>query len=281
MNFEIFIFHQQKIKRASGNLTDETLTLKNSSKKLLLKNNKKEKPIVLDDDEAMLEPDYLPVSNTSDKHHHQPTDIADIIADSVGEEQRFSPSFHPNSGPYGGRITPTVAPVSPTQPSSTSFRSRRPSLFSSTKNNRQNQRTPFVADNFNEFVDGENSLLGSGNFDVLGGGVFRDTIDYQRPYVNNPPPQYFPPGSPSPPPIIQSEIFRTPQQPFFPSNHPSPPPVGDQFGAFIPPIKTSINNNNNNKYANIPNFPSSFFNDDDFFSNFRDFADVNQDYRNK
>lgn len=260
-------------------MTEETLTLKNSSKRLL--KNKKEKPIVLEDDEAMLEPDFSPV-NRSDSHH-QPTDIADIIADSVGEEQRFSPSFLPNSGPYGGRLTPTVAPVSPPPPGPASFRSRRPSSVGSfsTKSNRQNQRTPYVADNFNEFVDGENSLLGSGNFDVLGGGVFRDTNDYQRPYVNSQP-QYFPPSSPTPSPVIQ-DTYR-PHQPFFPSNYPSPPPqIGDQFGAFVPPIKQSINNNPgsvNNNYGNIPNFPSSFFNDDDFFSNFRDFADVNQDYRN-
>ncbi|XP_059351708.1 uncharacterized protein LOC130689569 isoform X2 [Daphnia carinata] len=264
----------QKSKRAtpSGNLTNDPLP-KNLSKR------NKNKPIVLEDDEAMLEPDFSPIKRSS----KQPTDIADIIADSVGEEQRFNPTFHPNNGPYGR--APAPAPANPPSVPTSSFRSRRPSSVGSSPSNknRQNQRSPYVADQFNEFVDGENGLLGSGNFDVLGGGVFRDTVDYQRPYVSSQP-QYYPPSSPAPP--LQHDTFR-PHQPFFPSVQQSPP-IGDQFGNFVPPLKPSLhqqqgphnNNNNNNNYGNVPTFPSSFFNDDDFFSNFRDFADVNQDYRN-
>lgn len=229
---------------------------------------------MLEDDEAMLEPDFSPIKRSS----KQPTDIADIIADSVGEEQRFNPTFHPNNGPYG-RV-PSSAPVSPAPVSASSFRARRPSSVGSSpvNKNRQNQRSPYVADQFTEFVDGENGLLGSGNFDVLGGGVFRDTVEYQRPYVTAQP-QYFPPSSPAPP----QDTFR-PHQPFFPSVQQSPP-IGDHFGNYVPPLKPSVHQqqappSHNNNYGNVPNFPSSFFNDDDFFSNFRDFADVNQDYRN-
>lgn len=213
---------------------------------------------MLEDDEAMLEPDVPSVNKRSGK---EPTDIADIIADSAGSEQRFNPTFHPNNGPYGRFPAPSIPPATngrtrrPTTPAAAAAAAAGPS-----GNNRQAQRTPYA--NQFEFVD-DNSLLGSGNFDVLGGGVFRDTTDY-RPYINSNAAQFYPPSPPT------QDTFR-PNQQFYPLGQ----PPSQQLGNFAPqPIQQ-----NQPPAYNTPSYPTSFF-DDDFFSNFRDFADVNQDYRN-
>ena len=203
----------------------------------------------------MLEPD-IPSPNR--RSSRQPTDIADIIADSVGAEQRYNPVFHPNSGPYGRFPSPPANPVP-------SGRSRRPSSIGHSSGNRNLQRSPYTSQF--EFVD-DNSLLGSGNFDVLGGGVFRESGDYNRPYSNNNNNNnYYPPAPPA------HDNFR-PHQQFYPLEQPPSQQLGN-FGPQQPPAQHPPSNNN----YNVPSYPTSFF-DDDFFSNFRDFADVNQDYRN-
>lgn len=202
----------------------------------------------------MLEPD-LPLETK--RTNKQPTDIADIIADSTGAEQRFTPTFHPNNGPYGRYPSPQVNAPAPAP-----ARSRRPnSQPVGPTGTRQAQRVQF--NNQFEFVD-DNSLLGSGNFDVLGGGVFRDTTDY-RPYINTNA-QYYPPSPPA------QDTFR-PNQQFYPLGQPPSQQLGN-FGPQQPPIPQQ-----QPPAYNVPSYPTSFF-DDDFFSNFRDFADVNQDYRN-
>lgn len=232
-------------------------TVTNSRTERRLRNKNRPSVSLVADDEAMLEPDLpSPVKRSSNK---LPTDIADIISDSVGSEQRFNPSFYPNNGPYG-QYAPYTSTNSPLPPA----RSRRPSLTSigagpSYKNRPNNNRQQYPSQV--EFVD-DNSLLGSGNFDVLGGGVFRDGNNY-KPYTNNYNQQYYPPSPPAP------ETYH-PQQPYY-----SPP--SQQLGHFAPQ-QSPIQHQSPINY-NEPNYPTSFF-DDDFFSNFRDFADVNQDYRN-
>lgn len=199
----------------------------------------------------MLEPDDPVVEKKARSGRKLPTDIQDIIADakssdvdSVGAEQRFSPTFFPTNGPYGRYPAP--------QPAVPTGRARRPvgPPAPVPQKNRYLERSPY-SDQL-DFVD-DNSLLGSGNFDVLGGGYFRDAGDY-RPSYNS----YYAPTAPVAP-------YNPPSRPYYPVQNPSPPAF--QFRPIPAPPQQN------------ENYPTSFF-DDDFFSNFRDFADVNQDYRN-
>lgn len=47
-----------------------------------------------------------------------------------------------------------------------------------------------IENTFNTNVDQDNSILGSGNFEILKGGTFYDKDDYLRPYSNNKPPSH-------------------------------------------------------------------------------------------
>lgn len=187
------------------------------------------------DDEAFLEPD-LPSSGIS-RSDHQPTDIADII-DSETAEQRFLNTFQPSHGAFGRPIRPLPPPVPrrsppvPIKPSKPLPPSIRPAA-----------RSPYVS-GYEPIAD--NSLLGSGNFEVLSGGVYRDSSDYHP--VNN---------------YNNYNNYNT-------NNY-----NNNNYNT------NNYNNNYNNNYQQpgTPDYPTSFF-DGDFFSNFRDFADVNQDYRN-
>lgn len=223
--------------------------------------------VVIDGDEALLELDDPVAEKSGRSSRRLPTDIQDIIADvtstkdvdSVGQEQRLSPAFFPTNGPYGR--FPAPAPV-PQQPPVPTGRSRRPAGPPAVaQKNRNVQRSPY-ADQL-DFVD-DNSLLGSGNFDVLGGGFFRDPGEYRPLYGN-----YYAPATPYAPPT-------RPSSGFFPAHQLGPPssPPSFQFHPIpAPPPPPQQQHHHNGNYQ------TSFF-DDDFFSNFRDFADVNQDYRN-
>merc|ERR1712079_951310 len=48
----------------------------------------------------------------------------------------------------------------------------------------------YTVDNTYATIEQENSILGSGNFDILKGGTFYDKDDYLRPYSNNKPPRH-------------------------------------------------------------------------------------------
>lgn len=48
----------------------------------------------------------------------------------------------------------------------------------------------YAIDNSYATVDQDNSILGSGNFEILKGGTFYDKDDYLRPYSNNKPPRH-------------------------------------------------------------------------------------------
>lgn len=214
----------------------------------------------------MLEPDEPVADKKGRSARKLPTDIQDIIGDvtssdvdSIGQEQRFSPAFFPTNGPYGRFPAP--------QPAAPTGRARRPvGPAAVAQKSRNLLRSPY-SDQL-DFVD-DNSLLGSGNFDVLGGGFFRDPGEY-RPLYNN----YYSP-SPAGPYVPPSR----PSSGFFPAHQVPPqqlaPPASFQFHPIpAPPSPPPQQQHNNND-----NYQTSFF-DDDFFSNFRDFADVNQDYRN-
>ena len=213
----------------------------------------------------MLEPDTPKA--TSSIRKTKPTDIADIIDDLIVSEQRFSPSFEftPNQGPYGpqgpqGRYfrPPAVIPAPQVNP-------RRPlaAIAPTLPNNNRpqyQQRTP-LKPQF-EFVD-DNSILGSGQFDILTGGVYRDQSNDLQKFNNN----YFT----TPNNLRQLTPGSSPftQQPTLPPSNQSPSIYSQQQN----------HHHNNNPPSNFNPFLNSFFGDDDFFSNFRDFADVNQDYR--
>jgi len=48
-----------------------------------------------------------------------------------------------------------------------------------------------VSDNsYNSLAEQDNSILGSGNFEILKGGTFYDKDDYLRPFSNNRPPKH-------------------------------------------------------------------------------------------
>ena len=136
-----------------------------------------------DDDEAYLEADLLP--NSSGRI---PTDIADIIADSATSEQRLAPSgFRPNS-PFGRNSASGFKPFAPQggaaarrPPSSGAKRQRVPQ-----RGHVRSRGAPPPAPRANpsssqhrkphsvqELEISSNSLVGSGNFDVLSGGIFR------------------------------------------------------------------------------------------------------------
>merc|ERR1712079_473580 len=47
----------------------------------------------------------------------------------------------------------------------------------------------YTVDNSYANIEQQNSILGSGNFEILKGGTFYDKDDYLRPYSNNKPPR--------------------------------------------------------------------------------------------
>lgn len=218
------------------------------------------------DDEALLEPDIpTPIGKT------RPTDIADIIGDLTGSEQRFTPSFEftPSQGPYGRNFRPPAI-IPPPQINARRPINSAPSFSAAISNNnnlnnnnlnhnRPLQRTPLKSQF--EFVD-DNSILGSGHFDILTGGVFREGGDSPK-YNNN----YF--SVPNNLRQLAPNSSPFAQQPALPPTNNHPPSLYSQ----------QQHHNNNPPPSTYNPFPNSFFGDDDFFSNFRDFADVNQDYR--
>lgn len=182
-------------------------------------------------DEAYLEADGL--SSSSSRHRRIPTDIADIIADSDISEQRLVASgFRPNGTPFGRHQTSrftSFAPQSQTvgrRPPSTATKrappttNRRPAPrpasapLGRVKQSASHHRTPHSVQ---ELEISSNSLVGSGNFDVLSGGIFRRSDNEFR---------------------LAPTRFSKPRDP--------------------------------------PHFRFPSFNQDGFFSNFKDFADINR-----
>lgn len=164
------------------------------------------------DDEAFLEADSLTSANQQSRI---PTDIADIIADSDLSEQRHSNVFRPNGDPFGrfpsfitslpGFRVPQPPRRRPKTP---------PSRLPVRGNQSTRQRTPHSV---YEAEFSGNSLVGSSNFDVISGGVFRRADD-TTPYVR--------------------------------SKH-----------------RPSIQ-------RGLPSFRAPKFNEDGYFNNFKDFADI-------
>ena len=180
----------------------------------------------------------------TDRAASVPTDIADIIGDSVGSQQRFLPSQrHPprsipppphhvrNNIPAPPHFPPPPPPPPP-GPAAGPLTRRRPPVrpFPSTQSVVR-ARNP-GGDPAGSFLADNNSIE---QFDVLGGGVFRD------------PPQDF---------IVEQQ---RPAPPSFHHRPHTPPTVRG------PPV-----------YEPTPRPVFSPYFDDDFFSNFRDFADVNR-----
>ena len=118
-----------------------------------------------------------------------PTDIADIIAeveeekmliqDSDGAEQRFQPSFYgPFGRPYQQPQPP--APVAPPPRQQQQFAPAAshlppvapPPKISNTGRQLSSQRSPFYNVQQPSYVEPieDNSILGSGNFEVISGG---------------------------------------------------------------------------------------------------------------
>lgn len=205
----------------------------------------------LTEDEALLEDGAEAVDSLAES-------LASV-ADQTPAEQRFRPKFTPNVGPFGQRPPPparrpsSLVNAPPPPPAAT------PTIASSGVK----PRSPYNAGGVSELAD--NSLLGSGNFEVLSGGLYEeDTGSPYKPiktnnnhynhHQNNHNKPVHNPWSLGPDsfgPYHQDDQFNPPLAPVVPK--PTPKPV-------------------------VSEYPPSFF-DGDFFSNFRDFADVNQDYR--